>query len=252
MLGKLLILGAAVAGGIYLATRYSGGESEPDVPPGTPEPPEPPPGVINLSTASSSADFSLSGQPDSDDVIWVTSVAIKPGEPDKTFSDLRRFSNLADARFYFDAISSYFEKYHSWWTCPNGFAWANMQGFVGGGYIQVFDETHWYCESGMAQAPSSSPPAPPSAANDMDTIPLYVVSITMTGASDYQETFVVSSDAQAEVYYRMLKAFFDQPAIRKAYTTPVGTIVLLKYGARGAQSRSIVYDQNGVVGELTG
>lgn len=249
----LLVVGAAIAG-VIIASKMSKSEGSkegpPGTPPGTPEVPPPPPGVINISTSDV---YTLTGDATIRELVWVKVFAMNPQHPDRTYTELKSFPSVALAQDFYDGMLAFFDKYNGWWTCPDGILWMETWGFGSEDAIpRVFDYDSFKC--GVQTKvysfgnTSGAPPAPPLAVGEVQTKPLYMVTLAVS-AANIQESFTFGSDAEAELYYRILKAFFDQPVMRQAYTTPVGSIVLLKYGTAPAVSRAAIYNENGLVGQ---
>jgi hypothetical protein len=105
--------------------------------------------------------------------------------------------------------------------------------------------------------PTARPPAPPippppadaitSAPSSGSTLPVYAVSIVIKQGWDdvLNDTYVFYNEASAETYYWILKTFFDDPYVYKAYTYPSGTIMVHKAGTPPSASRTAMYNQNG-------
>jgi hypothetical protein len=249
----LLLVGAAIAGGIIIASKMSKeSESGPKAgpPPGTPEVPPPPPGVINISTSDV---FTLTGDASIRELVWIKVFAMNPEHPDRTYTDLKSFPSVALAREYYDGMLAFFDQYNTWWSCPDGIVWLEMWGFgLEEAMPHTFDYDSFKCGEEMRVlslgGSSSAPPAPPFAVGEVQTKPLYLVTLAVS-STGIQESFTFASDAEAEIYYRLLKAFFDQSVMRQAYTSPVGSIVLLKYGTQPSISRAAIYDNNGLIAE---
>jgi len=250
----VLLAGAAIAG-ILIAKKMSEGGSvqlQDAPPPGTPDVPRPPPGVINIS-ASQPETFMAAGADVPAELVWVRFVAMSLAHPDRTYVGLKSFPSLELATKYYEAMGMFFEQYHSWWTCPGGTVEIDLWGFGNGDTIpRSFDRHTFSCadlEVAQGASVEQRPPDPPTAVGLAPTIPLYIVMMTISGSVNTGEQFTFRSDAEAETYYRLLKAFFDQSVIRQAYTFPVGSIVLLKYGTKPSVSRAAVYSEGGLIGE---
>lgn len=107
--------------------------------------------------------------------------------------------------------------------------------------------------------PTGRPPAPPipappadaiaSAPSSGSTLPIYTVSIVIKNEWDdvLNDTYVFYNEGSAEMYYWILKGFFDDPYVYKAYTYPTGTIMVHKAGTPPSASRTAMYNQNGPV-----
>jgi hypothetical protein len=105
--------------------------------------------------------------------------------------------------------------------------------------------------------PEGRPPPPPIPAPPPDAImgaasmaptqPLYTVTMLIKNAvyEDLYETFAFRNEGSAEMYYSVLKMFFDDPYVYKAYTYPSGTIMVNKMGTPPSVSRVAMYNENG-------
>ena len=112
-------------------------------------------------------------------------------------------------------------------------------------------------KSPASNPPTTRPPAPPippppsdaitSAPSSGSTLPVYTVSIVIKQGWDdvLNDTYVFHNEASAETYYWILKTFFDDPYVYKAYTYPSGTIMVHKAGTPPSASRTAMYNQNG-------
>lgn len=239
----LLLAGAGVS--IYLAKRYAdeNAPSEPSThePEELEQPPSPPPGVINMSL-SEAQDFY--GDVPGNELIFVWFIAVSVSDSARLLADGKRFSTKKDAETYFSALVKFFTKTNGYWTCPKGLVSIQMGGYSAADDPVLFKSTQWStCDPNTlgASAATTYPPAQYSLAAK----PVYVVSFDISGATQMSQSFFVRTDAEAEMYYRLLRAYFEQPAIYKAYTFPMGTIFLTKYGTPPSQSRHSLWNQDG-------
>jgi hypothetical protein len=76
---------------------------------------------------------------------------------------------------------------------------------------------------------------------------IYTVTLVIKNVWDdvINDTFVFYNEAAADTYYSILKTFFDDPYVHKAYTYPTGTIMVHKAGTPPSQSRTAMYNQDG-------
>ncbi len=237
----LLIAGAAIAGVIVAKHMIDSSVEEELLPPGTDPPPDPPPGVINISTSEAKSFYNPGGT----DLVWVHVWALRPGASSDSYGGVRAFTSTQDAAVYFDSLTRFFDKNHEFWTCAGGVVWIEMWGFseeygtrmLPGPINSERWDTCRGVPSKMARAPSI-----PDTVGSATSKPVHIVSYEVSGTYSLSDSFMFSTDSEAELYYRLLRAYFAQPIIHKAYTDPKGTIVLGKYGTPPSQARFSVWE----------
>jgi len=244
----ILLVGAGV--GAFLLYKKMSEDKDSTLPPGTPDPPEPPPGVINLSW--NAAKSFAAGAPDDAELVWVHCVAVSAEHPDRNYGSVQTFTSDAAANTYIDTMTRFFDDNHRWWTCTSD--------GVGEGTVELWAigfSTHsprlpeefarrtWSCERGkLVSTKSSLAPTPPAPVGALDK-PSYVVMYGIESDTEASRSFVFSTEAEAKVYYGLLKAFFSMPLVRKAYTYPDGSVFLARYGTPPATEEHVAWDQDG-------
>jgi hypothetical protein len=259
-----LLLAGATIGAILIAKKIADDSAPEAAPPGMEPPPGPPPGVINMSADLGSASaFWEAGTEPPDELVWVTAFAFEPGSiPTSTgdkvgegsYSSMKAFKSTEEAAAYYDSLLRFFDANHSWWTCRGGVVWIHMYGFssVYGTLMapRTLERQAWTtCVSQVIPVSGQSPPPADALA---DRKPVHIVEYVVTGTYDLGDTFLFRTDAEAEVYYRLLHAFFSQPIIHQAYTTPKGTIMVAKTGTPPAATRAAIWEDGVLLPNPTG
>jgi hypothetical protein len=240
---NLLLLGLAGVGAYAIYKHLSDEEQKGDKPKDAPPPPEPPSDVINVSASSAKSFY---GQ-QTDELVWVTAVAKNFQRPADDLTILQHFPSQQAAMEFADKLAQFFRQSASKWTCPagSGFAYLWAGGFVPGKppMATLAMDTWSECEQTPVDAGGSLPPT------TKPEKPVFIVNYDIRSGLEDSRTFVFGSNADAEAFYAQLNGFFTDPAIRSAYTWPAGTVSIMKYGTKPAQSRYTLVDESGIVVE---
>lgn len=243
---KLLALGAAGAG-VYFAykmlSEQDDGAKGEAPPPGTPEVPEMPPGVIQLS----GSDFrSMYGEWGGSDLFVVAAVAQNMNRPGITLPIFAKFGDEHSAMVYADQLVEYFDRNSEHWTCPKGTGSVSVDvvKWSDSGWKTLYSGIWANCSpQGYGFSGSEQPPV---SGGQLDK-PIYIVSYQIRSGFQDSKAYMFKSDKEAEAWYETLQAFLLQDPIRMAYTWPQGTVTVEKYGTPPAAARFTMVDNSGVI-----